>query len=307
MIITKGLSRTFGPLLAVDNLNLEIKDGEVFCLIGPNGAGKTTTIRMLTCLIEPTSGTATVDKYEIRNERHKMKIRELVGLLPEAPGLYETLSAHQNLEYYADLYEMDPDIKERAIERYLRMLGIWSERDVTCGTFSRGMKQKLAIVRALLHEPGYLFLDEPTASLDPASVATVREFMAELKTKKRTIFISTHNLDEAERLCDRVGIFNKGLIAVGTPRELSMKLWPRRLILKIRNPKVSFLETAREHDGVSNASLDGNKLIVEIDEPEGRAPLIAKSLVEMGAEITSMNEEAHSLEEIYLEFLEEHI
>lgn len=303
MIITKGLNRAFGSVLAVDNLDLEVKDGEVFGLIGPNGAGKTTTIRMLTCLIEPTSGTATLDRYEITNERHKMRIREIVGLLPEDPGLYETLSAYQNLAFYADLHEMDSDAKEKAIERYLGMLGIWGKKDTTSGTFSRGMKQKLAIVRALLHEPKYLFLDEPTASLDPASVATVREFMSELKTKRRTIFINTHNLDEAERLCDRVGIFNKNLIAVGTPKELALRLWPRRLVLEIKNSDKRFVDVARELQGVGNVQLDGNRLLIDIDEPEARAPGVVKALVEEGAEVASMNEEAHSLEEIYLELV----
>lgn len=303
MIITKGLNRAFGSVLAVDNLDLEVKDGEVFGLIGPNGAGKTTTIRMLTCLIEPTSGTATLDRYEITNERHKMRIREIIGLLPEDPGLYETLSAYQNLAFYADLHEMDPDIKEKAIERYLGMLGIWEKRDATSGTFSRGMKQKLAIVRALLHEPKYLFLDEPTASLDPTSVATVREFMSELKAKRRTIFINTHNLDEAERLCDRVGIFNKNLIAVGTPKELALRLWPRRLVLEVKNSDSRFIDVARGLQGVGNVQLNGNRLVIDIDEPEVRAPVVVKVLVEEGAEVSSMNEEVHSLEEIYLELV----
>jgi ABC-2 type transport system ATP-binding protein len=303
MIIIKGLNRTFGSVLAVDNLDLEVKDGEVFGLIGPNGAGKTTTIRMLTCLIEPTSGTATLDRHEITKERDKMRIREIVGLLPEDPGLYETLSAYQNLVFYADLHEMDSDVKERAIERYLRMLGIWDKKDATSGTFSRGMKQKLAIVRALLHEPKYLFLDEPTASLDPASVATVREFMSELKSKRRTIFINTHNLDEAERLCDRVGVFNKNLMALGTPKELALSLWPRRLILELRNSDIRFAEVARGLQGVRNVQLDGNRLQIDLDEPEARAPGIIKALVEEGAEVCSMNEEVHSLEEIYLEYV----
>jgi ABC-2 type transport system ATP-binding protein len=303
MIVTKGLSRAFGSVLAVDNLDLEIEDGQIFGLIGPNGAGKTTTMRMLTCLIEPTAGSATVDKFHIRKEEDKFSIRELIGLLPESPGLYETLSAYQNLAYYADLYGMDPTVKELSIERYLRMLGIWDQKEVTSGTFSRGMKQKLAIVRALIHEPKYLFLDEPTASLDPASVATVREFISELKTKKRTIFINTHNLDEAERLCDRVGIFNKKLIAEGTPRDLALKLWPRRVVVEVRKQNEWYAKNLSTLSGVTNVQASGLRLMVDVDQPDARAPDIVKLLIESGAEIISVNEEVHNLEEVYLELI----
>jgi ABC-2 type transport system ATP-binding protein len=303
MIITKGLSRAFGSVLAVDNLDLEIMDGQIFGLIGPNGAGKTTTIRMLTCLIEPTFGGARLDDYDITKENDKFSIRENTGLLPENPGLYETLSAYQNLAYYADLYDMEPTIKELSIERYLRMLGIWDQKEVTSGTFSRGMKQKLAIVRALIHEPKYLFLDEPTASLDPASVATVREFISELKTKKRTIFINTHNLDEAERLCDRVGIFNKKLIAEGTPKELALRLWPRRVIVEVTNPSEWYVKNLASLSGVKNVQASGLRLMVDVDEPSIRAPDIVKVLVENGAGISSVNEEVHNLEEVYLQLV----
>jgi ABC-2 type transport system ATP-binding protein len=303
MIIAKGLSRAFGPVLAVDNLDLEIKDGQIYGFIGPNGAGKTTTMRMLTCLIEPTFGMATLDGFHIREEGDKPRIREIIGLLPESPGLYETLSAYQNLAYYADLYDMDQTIKELSIERYLKMLGIWNERDVTCGTFSRGMKQKLAIVRALIHEPKYLFLDEPTASLDPASVATVREFISERKTKKRTIFINTHNLDEAERLCDRVGIFNKRLITEGTPRELALNLWPRRVIVDVKTPNEWHRKILAGLAGVNKVRVSGNRIFVDVDEPDLRAPEIVKLLVESGAEVLSVNEQVHKLEEVYLELI----
>lgn len=303
MIVTKGLSRAFGPVLAVDSLDLEIEDGQIFGLIGPNGAGKTTTIRMLTCLIEPTFGTAVLDNFNIENEKDKTSIREIIGLLPENPGLYETLSAYQNLAFYADLYDMEPVTKEFSIERYLSMLGIWDKKEVTCGTFSRGMKQKLAIVRALIHEPKYLFLDEPTASLDPASVATVRDFISELKTKKRTIFINTHNLDEAERLCDRIGIFNKKLIAIGTPKELALALWPRRIIAVVNNPGTAMIDAIKSLNGVINVKLAGNKILADVDEPETRSPQIVKVLVEAGAEVVSVNEQIHSLEEVYLEYI----
>ncbi|KYK26387.1 MAG: multidrug ABC transporter ATP-binding protein [Candidatus Proteinoplasmatales archaeon SG8-5] len=303
MITTKGLSRAFGPILAVNKLDLNIQDGQIFGLIGPNGAGKTTTIRMLTCLIEPTLGSAQLDGFDIRKEDDKYRIREITGLLPESPGLYETLSAYQNLEYYADLYDMDPTVKDLSIERYLRMLGIWDKSDVTCGTFSRGMKQKLAIVRALIHEPKYLLLDEPTASLDPASVATVREFISELKTKKRTIFINTHNLDEAERLCDRVGIFNKKLIAEGTPKELALKLWPRRVVIEVRNPNEWYAKNLSALSGVTFVEATGLRLMVDVDDPGVRAPEIVKVLVENGAEVSSVNEEVHNLEEVYLELI----
>jgi ABC-2 type transport system ATP-binding protein len=197
----------------VEQLSFEVKEGEVFGFLGPNGAGKTTTVRLLTSLIGPTSGTAFVNNYEIQKD--DQDIRRSVGILTEAPGLYDNLSAEYNLEIYANLYEVND--QKGQVEKYLRLLGLWERRFDLAGTFSKGMKQKLAIARALLHEPRILFLDEPTAALDPENARTVRDLITELRKEGRTIFIFTHNLDEADRLCDRIGVVKTRILALDTP------------------------------------------------------------------------------------------
>ena len=203
MIRTEALCKYFQmknrQINAVDGLSLEVKQGEVFGFLGPNGAGKTTTVRLLVCLIGPTAGRAWVNGLEVGVADRA--IRGQVGILTESPGLYERLSARRNLEIFADLYGVK-DVKGQA-EKYLRLLGLWDRRETEAGTFSKGMRQKLAIARALLHEPPILFLDEPTSGLDPEAAKTVRDFIETLRGQGRTIFMCTHNLDEAERLCDR--------------------------------------------------------------------------------------------------------
>jgi ABC-2 type transport system ATP-binding protein len=213
MIKSENLSKKFATTLAVDSLNLDVHEGEVFGFLGPNGAGKTTTVRMLTSLIGPTSGTALVNGFRLGEQ--DTEIRRTVGILTETPGMYDNLSAEFNLEIYANLYEVnDP---KGQVEKYLRMLGLWDRRQDEAGTFSKGMKQKLAIARSLLHEPRILFLDEPTAALDPEASHLVRDFIAELSKEGRTIFLCTHNLDEADRLCDRIAVFKTRLLVLDTP------------------------------------------------------------------------------------------
>ena len=216
MIHVENLTKRFKETLAVDSLSLDVSEGEVFGFLGPNGAGKTTTVRMLTSLIAPTSGTATVGGFALGKQ--DTNIRRAVGVLTETPGMYDNLSAEYNLRIFAELYEVE-NVPEQ-IEKYLKMLGLWERRFDAAGTFSKGMKQKLAIARALLHEPRILFLDEPTAGLDPEGAHLVREFIAELKKEGRTIFLCTHNLDEADHLCDRVGVFKTRLLVVDTPTRL---------------------------------------------------------------------------------------
>ena len=207
MIRTEALSKHFESdgreIRAVDGLDLQVNEGEVFGFLGPNGAGKTTTVRLLTTLIAPTGGKAWVNGLAVGADDEK--IRGSVGILTESPGLYDRLSAQYNLQVFAELYGCkDP---KGQVEKYLRLLDLWDRRDTEAGTFSKGMKQKLAIARALLHEPPIVFLDEPTSALDPESAKTVRDFIETLKGQGRTIFLCTHNLDEAERLCDRIGVF----------------------------------------------------------------------------------------------------
>ncbi len=192
MIDIDNLTKKFGNLTAVDNLTLHVEEGEVFGLLGPNGAGKTTTIRMLCCLISKTSGNATFDDLSLNNKADHVKIRKIIGLLPENVGLYEDITAYRNLDFYGKLYQCPESQRKERIEFYLKMLELWDKRDVTVGMFSKGMKQKLAIARALIHEPKILFMDEPTANLDPEMTKMVRDFILELKKEKRTIFLNTH-------------------------------------------------------------------------------------------------------------------
>ena len=234
MIKTENLLKTFttksGPVTAVDRLTLQVDEGEVFGFLGPNGAGKTTTVRMLAALIAPTGGRAWVNGHPVGQA--DTAIRQSVGILTENPGLYEQLSAEKNLTIYARLYGV-ADVAGQ-VERYLRLLGLWERRYEPTATFSKGMKQKLAIARALLHEPPIVFLDEPTSALDPESARLVRDFIAELSRQGRTIFLCTHNLDEADRLCDRIGVFKTRLLVVDTPERLRRQLFGRKVVFHLR-------------------------------------------------------------------------
>ncbi|HMF30977.1 MAG TPA: ABC transporter ATP-binding protein, partial [Candidatus Lokiarchaeia archaeon] len=206
MIDIENLTKNYGTLTAVDDLTLHVEEGEVFGFLGPNGAGKTTTVRMLCCIIEKTSGSAQVGGFDIGNKIDHKKIRQIIGLLPENPGLYDELSAYKNLDFFGKLYKIPLATRQERIEALLKQMDLWAKKDIATGTFSKGMKQKLAIARALIHDPKVLFLDEPTASLDPEATKMVRDTILELKAEKRTIFLNTHMLDEADRICDRVGI-----------------------------------------------------------------------------------------------------
>jgi ABC-2 type transport system ATP-binding protein len=184
LIETENLTRKFGDVTAVDGLTLHVDDGEVFGFLGPNGAGKTTTVRMLCCLISKTSGSARVADYEVGNKSDSIKIRKIIGFVSDNVGLYESLTAYENLDYYGKLYKCPEPRRKENIERFLKMLGLWGKKNDAAGTLSKGMKQKLAIARALVHDPEVLFMDEPTANLDPESAKTVREFILDLKKQR---------------------------------------------------------------------------------------------------------------------------
>ena len=306
MIQCNGLTKVFkiGPkhkedFAAVENLSLEIPQGQVFGFLGPNGAGKTTTVRMLTALIRPTFGTAKINGYELGRE--DTQIRRSVGILTESPGMYERLSAEKNLSLFAKLYDV-PDVPA-AVGKYLNMLGLWDRRHDPVGSFSKGMRQKLAIARALVHEPQTLFLDEPTTGLDPEAAKTIRDFIEELKTEGRTIFMTTHNLDEADKLCDIVGIFQQKLIALDTPAALRSQLFGRTVVFHMGsvNPEWPAMLTGIE--GVRKVETLENKLVVSLQDPEKQNPDIIRKLVELGADLQFVGEIRHSLEQIYLETL----
>jgi ABC-2 type transport system ATP-binding protein len=299
MIHTEKLTKEFGNNVAVDNLNLDVKEGEVFGFLGPNGAGKTTTVRMLTCLISPTAGKAQVNGYVV-GQKDK-EIRRNVGILTETPGMYDNLSAEYNLKIYASLYEVRNPAAQ--IEKYLRMLDLWDRRFDEVATFSKGMKQKLAIARTLLHEPRLLFLDEPTAGLDPEASHLVREFITELRKEGRTIFLCTHNLDEADRLCDRIGVFKSRLLVVDTPAKLRAQLFGRTVVFHLRESDEVFVSVVQAMPFVQEAKILDDKLMVVVDDPDLRNPEIVRILVNAGADIRFVGELRHSLEDVYFQLM----
>ena len=299
MIDIENLTKKFGDLTAVDNLTLHVEEGEVFGLLGPNGAGKTTTIRMLCCLISKTSGNATFDDLSLNNKADHVKIRKIIGLLPENVGLYEDMTAYRNLDFYGRLYQCPENQRKERIEFYLKMLELWDKRDVTVGTFSKGMKQKLAIARALIHEPKILFMDEPTANLDPEITKMVRDFILELKKEKRTIFLNTHMLDEAERVCDRVGILKTQLIAVGTPEELRRSLWGKKSIVQVDEASDAIIESIKSL-GFEQIVIENNKLTIDVNEPKQDNPAIIAAIQDAGGQVQAISEFVPSLEDIYL-------
>jgi ABC-2 type transport system ATP-binding protein len=299
MIQTENLSKKFNETMAVDRLNLSVNEGEVFGFLGPNGAGKTTTVRMLTSLIGPSSGSAVVNGHRLGKEDRE--IRSSVGVLTETPGMYDNLSAEFNLEIFASLYEVqDP---KGQVEKYLRMLGLWDRRMDPAGTFSKGMKQKLAIARALLHEPKILFLDEPTSALDPEAALLVRDFIMELRKEGRTIFLCTHNLDEADRLCDRIAVFKTHLLVMDTPDRLRSQLFGHKVVFHLGNAQESLAALVGKLDFVHEARMVDNKLLVTLDDPERQNPDIIRALVNAGADIQFVGELRHSLEDVYLQFV----
>jgi len=303
VIETENLTRKFGDLTAVDGVTLRIYDGEIFGFLGPNGAGKTTTIRMLACLISKTSGTARIGEYDIGNSADQQKIRRIIGLVPDNVGLYEELTAYKNLDFYGRYYKVDEARRRERIEYFLRLLGLWDKRDVAAGTFSKGMKQKLAIARALIHDPQVLFMDEPTANLDPEASKTVRDFILDLKKEKKTIFLNTHNLDEAQRICDRIAILNTKLMALGTPAELERSASGRKIVVQLEGVNDAIISAAKKFATGSVEVSDGNKLIIGVDDPEKENPDIMSAIGAAGGRIQFVTETSSTLEDVYLKLV----
>ncbi|MFN2299686.1 MAG: ABC transporter ATP-binding protein, partial [Anaerolineales bacterium] len=223
------------------------------------------------------------------------------GVLTEAPGMYDYLPAETNLRIFAELYEVK-DVKGQ-VEKYLKMLGLWDRRRDAAGTFSKGMKQKLSIARALLHEPRILFLDEPTAGLDPEASRLVRDFIAGLKREGRTIFLCTHNLDEADRLCDRVAVFKTRLLVLDTPSNLRRSVFGRKIVVHLRSADDRMAEELRRLPFVREAARVDNKLVVNLDDPEADNPELIRFLVNAGADLVFVGELRHSLEDVYLQLV----
>jgi ABC-2 type transport system ATP-binding protein len=313
-----GLGRRFGSRWAVRDLNLEIEPGEVFGLLGPNGAGKTTIMRMLASLIAPTVGSATVCDYDV--ETQAGQVRRNIGILSEPAGLYDNLSARRNLEYFAKLYDLEPNWARSQIQKYLELFGLWERKDDLAGTFSRGMKQKLSLARSLLHEPAVVILDEPTSALDPEGAKLVRDAILALQGEGRTIILCTHNLAEAQIICGRVGIVKRTLIRVGTPRELQQALYGRQIEIKIGNslPQIGeildlderlgrtmndFAILVSRMRGVGDVGVSGSRLLVSMLDPDDYTPDLVRMLVLQGADIIRVAEVVHTLERAYLDLI----
>ena len=300
---TRGLTRDFaGGVRALDELTLEVPAGIVFGFLGPNGAGKTTTIRLLLGLLEPTSGDAEVLGFNVRTDADR--IRERTGALLEHHGLYERLTAYDNLYFYARVARFARSDARARVRALLEQFGLWDRRDDAAGTWSRGMKQKLAIARALLHDPKLVFLDEPTAGLDPIAAVQLRNELAELSRETGTsIFLTTHNLAEAERLCAQIGVISQGrLIACGHPDELRAARGGEQIEIVGRNlePAAAALNAL---SFVRSATLRNGRLVVHTERGSSAAPVVA-ALVHHGAEIEEVKRDAASLEDVFMNLIE---
>jgi ABC-2 type transport system ATP-binding protein len=303
MIETEDLTKRFGDLIAVDSVSINVGEGEVFGFLGPNGAGKTTTVRMLCCLISKTGGEARIGGYEVGNDGDSLKIRKMIGFVPDNVGLYEALSAYKNLDIFGRLYG-SPDAQRREnIQRFLTMLGLWEKKDVAVGGFSKGMKQKLAIARGLIHDPQVIFMDEPTANLDPESAKTVRDFILELKKEKRTIFLNSHNLDEVQRVCDRIAILNTRLIATGTPEELEGMVGSKRTVVQVEKVSDAILAAIQKRIPDSKVTVDGLKIAVDLAEAETRTPDVVQAVVQAGGRVRFAGVVGSTLEDTYLKLV----
>jgi len=294
----------FGSLTAVDTVTLHVEEGEVFGFLGPNGAGKTTFVRMLACLISKTSGDAKIGSFDTGSKDNQQQIRKMVGLLTQDVGLYDELSAYDNLDFYGRFYGMSLQKRRERIEYLLKMFGLWEKRDDSAGTFSKGMRQKLAISRALIHDPQVLFLDEPTANLDPEAAKTVRDSILDLKKEKRTIFLNTHLLDEAQRICDRVGILKTRLIATGSPEDLRHQLSGRRIRVQMQLVDDGIVGAVNKM-GYQIVERTPNSLVIVVNNPEMEDPAILQQVQSVGGRIQFVTEVGSSLEDVYLKLVRE--
>jgi ABC-2 type transport system ATP-binding protein len=303
IIRVENLVKKFAGLTAVDNISFNVAEGEIFGFLGPNGAGKTTTIRMLTTLISPTSGEIIINGINIKKDSDS--VRSIIGILTETPGMYEKNTAYENLKFFASFYGVDESRIKANIEKFLKMFELWDRRNDLVVTFSKGMKQKLAIARALIHEPKILFLDEPTAALDPESAYMVRNFIESLHKEKITVFLCTHNLEEAQDLCNTVCIIKKKIIKIASLYELQ-NLKDSKIF------KLGLLDNPEKYENIFDSykdnleySISNNTISFKIKNYEKVNPLIIKELVNEGAQILYFNEYKESLEDIYLELIKD--
>lgn len=309
IIEVEGLTKTFGSHVAVDRLNFEVEEGEVFGLLGPNGAGKTTTVRMLACLISPSGGSANIGGYKI--SENPLEVRQTVGILTESPSLYERLTAYENMDFFAEAYSLsDPQEKSTRIRELLDFFDLWERRNDKVAGFSKGMKQKLAIARALVHKPPVLFLDEPTAGLDPEAAKEVRDLMEMLsRREKHTILLCTHHLEDAEKLCSRVMMISRGKsVVVGTPDELRERIAGKPTVqIALKKLDSGIIEAVKKVSQVEqvNADKSASILTVTLDDAQSGTPEVVRKIVEADGLVLCVNILRPSLEEAYLKLIKE--
>ena len=300
MLTASHLTRRFDSRVAVDDLSFELAPGQIFALLGPNGAGKTTTLRMLAGLINPTSGAVHIDGEQMTARASHLRGR--IGLLTEAPGLWDRLSVYDNLVVYARL--QGATIPRQAVEAALDLFGIANRAGDATAQLSKGLKQRVALARTLLHNPSIVLLDEPTAGLDPESARDTRALILRLRAQKRAVVISTHNLDEVDRVADLVGVLRTRLIALDTPAALRSRLFGKRVSIALTEQALTFEPIVRAAGG-QDVQTDRDTISVAVDGESPGAPAIVKALVEAGAKIVSVIPEERPLEEVYLRLLKD--
>lgn len=303
-LVVAQLSKRFGERVAFEDVSFEVGHGEVFGLLGPNGAGKTTTVRTLGTLIAPSSGSAVVAGIPL-SPRNGPAIRSRISIMPESPGLYLRLTVAENLECFAGLYELD-DVRGR-IDRALSAVNLRDRAGDPCGSLSKGLRQRVALARAVLSDPAVLFLDEPTSGLDPVATREVHGLIASLRDRGVTIVLTTHRLEEAERLCDRVAILNTTLRSIGRPAELRQQLYARSLDLRLGEPLADPQAVFGAVPDVEGWEQAGSGYTLTVTDPDRAAPALARALVGAGADILSLAESHHSLEDVYLELIDEDV
>jgi len=303
-IVINGLSKIFGEVKALDNLSLAVPSGTIFGFLGPNGAGKTTTIRLLLGLLEPTSGNAEILGFDSQTEAEK--IRAMTGALLEHTGIYEQMSAEDNLEFYGRAFHMTASERKNRIDELLSRMGLWERRKERAGLWSRGMKQKLALARTLLHKPSLILLDEPTAGLDVQAAVAIRNDLEALVSEQEvTIFLTTHNMTDAERLCDQVAIIKNGqLIAEGKPDQLRANVGSTQVEIIGSGFSKPVLNSLQSHPSVSSVKTQNNHLTIDLIE-EKLIPDLVAILVSNGAQIEEIQRRKANLEEIFLEVIGE--
>ena len=306
-IVARSLTKRFGDRTAFQDVSFEVGAGEVFGFLGPNGAGKTTTVRVLGTLIEPTAGMAEVAGIPVSPENGP-ELRRHIAIMPENPGLYLRLTVYDNLEYFAGLYGIGRGAARATIMSALASVDLAARVDDVAGSLSKGLRQRVGLARALLSDPQVLFLDEPTSGLDPVATREVRELLAQLRERGATVFLTTHRLEEAERLCDRVAIMNTTLRTVGRPDELRRELFSNAVEVRVAFPLEDPGATLGAVAGVGSWRDAGDgTYVVEVSDPAVVTPSLARALVSAGADVWGLCEVRHSLEDVYLELVDEDV